>query len=59
MKNNSIWKKFEKSGSIKDYLEYACTSEDAVTGEYAENIIDEELNDLEKDCDDYDRIRLF
>lgn len=59
MKNNSIWKKFEKSGSIKDYLEYACTSEEAATEEYALNIIDEELNDVEKECDDYDRIRLF
>lgn len=25
MKDNVFWKKFEKSGKISDYLEYACT----------------------------------
>ena len=28
MRKDSIWKKFEKSGSVLDYLEYACTCED-------------------------------
>jgi len=32
MKRDSIWKRFEKSGSVLDYLEYACTCEEDVTG---------------------------
>ena len=28
MKRESIWRKFEKSGSVFDYLEYACTCEE-------------------------------
>lgn len=32
MKRDSIWKKFEKSGSVLDYLEYACTCEEDVAG---------------------------
>ena len=31
MKKDSIWRKFEKSGSVFDYLEYACTCEEDVT----------------------------
>lgn len=38
---DSFWKKFEKSGSVEDYLDYACASwkddlEMAVTDEYDE-----------------------
>ena len=37
MGNNVFWKRFEKTGRIEDYLEYACTceadTEDELTGE--------------------------
>ncbi len=29
MKNDIFWKRFEKSGKVEDYLEYACTTEDS------------------------------
>lgn len=30
---SNLWERFEKSGSINDYLNYiACTSEDSMTG---------------------------
>lgn len=30
MKNDVFWKRFEKSGKVEDYLEYACTTEDSL-----------------------------
>ena len=31
MKKDRNWKRFERSGSVRDYLEYACTSEHPMT----------------------------
>ena len=64
MKNESFWKKFEKSGSVKDYLEYACTSCDddydmAVTEECAEELMAEEVEDAMEQYDDEDKIKIF
>ena len=47
MKNDIFWKRFEKSGKVEDYLEYACTTEDSfddvvigdVVGEYSNLLI--------------------
>ena len=30
--NDVFWKRFEKSGKIEDYLEYACTTEESLSG---------------------------
>lgn len=34
MKDEYYWNQFEKTGNIKDYLNYACTSEESMTGDY-------------------------
>lgn len=53
MGNNAFWKKFEKSGRIKDYLEYACTVEEPDSPYDA--CYDEHYDEHYDDCyDEYD-----
>ena len=40
MGNDKRWKKFERSGRVKDYLEYACTSENASSESELDYVID-------------------
>lgn len=40
MKKDRKWKRFEKSGSVKDYLEYACTSEHPMTESELDYVFD-------------------
>ena len=40
MGNDKKWKKFEGTGRIEDYLEYACTSEDASSESELDYVMD-------------------
>lgn len=42
MSDNELWKLFEKTGSINDYLNYACTCESEYEEDYNHEGIDKE-----------------
>ena len=40
MGNDKFWKRFEKSGRVEDYLEYACTSESSMSDSELDYVLD-------------------
>ena len=59
MGKDMFWKRFEQSGSIKDYLEYACTSEDDMYDDaYAYDYYDDDPDDYDG-YDDDNRISMY
>lgn len=41
MRNDIFWKRFEKSGKVEDYLEYACTTEDSLEDAVIGDVIED------------------
>ena len=67
MKKDRKWKRFEKSGSVQDYLEYACTSEYPMTESDLDYVFDAtigrddrydiSIDDIYSDYDENDEYR--
>ena len=41
MGNDAFWKRFERTGKITDYLEYACTTEESFEGVVIGDIVED------------------
>lgn len=51
---NKFWKRFEKTGRVEDYLEYACTMEEPFNDAYddEDNLYEEDMTIHDaRDCD--------
>lgn len=51
IENNLFWKRFEKTGKVEDYLEYACTTEESMIDVCVDGVFEGEvmLHDT-RDC---------
>lgn len=54
--NQVFWKRFEESGSVKDYLEYACTTEDSMSGVVVGDVIEDNCGSVACDWDEHTQL---